>query len=374
MAEKNNSKLPDLATFLAAGIDPKTGLPIKLASKSPMNKDLKYSARRIFRIIDEQRAVNRYKWYNLPAGLSSQELERLLYLKYSLVFFYMKDLDKFFVMPYALDGTIDFYGRFNTVHPVPMTSGAEKEENSKEYKQKAALLSNIKLNIVKDVVIDFNEINEDLLFNSGVILRDYTNQMGQLGEPRYLLNDDIIEAEADCLPFLRLNLLLGTGVQGLRVPDGDSFLEVDRISTQMYSAALNGKPYLAITGTQEFQELQPASTYKCSEYFLAMESLDNLLLSTYGIENTGMFNKKAHTLESENAVNATNVSAPLQDGLSWRQNFCNIVNSIWDLGIWCEISEDLLGYDINGDGVNYDENTDGAGSGFSSEDSGEEEE
>jgi hypothetical protein len=372
MAEKNNAKLPDLATLLQAGIDPKTGLPIRLASNNQMNKDLKYKARRVFRIIDEQRAVNRYVWYNLPAGLSSQELERLLYFKYSLVFFYMKELDKFFFMPYALDGTIDFYGRFNTVHPVPMTSGSEKEEQSDEYKQKAALLSTLKLNVVKDVVIDISEINEDLLTKSGVILRDYTNQLGQLGEARWILNDDIIEAEADCLPFMRLNLLLGTGVQGLRVPDADSALEADAVSRQFYAAALNGNPYLAITAAAEFQELQPASTQKTSEFFLAMQSLDNILLSTYGIDNTGMYEKKAHILESENQVNANNVSLVLQDGLTQRQNFCNIINSIWGFNVWCEINETLLGYDVDGDGVNYEESDEGAGSGFSTEEGGEE--
>lgn len=360
--------LPDLATLIAAGINPKTGLPRKLGNQSQMDPQLKYNARRLFRIRDQQRACNRYKWYNLPAGISSQELERLIYFKYSLCFFYMKELDQFFFMPYALDGTIDFLGRFNTVHPVPMTSGAEKEADSKEYKQKAALLSTMKLNVVKDVVVDLSEITEDLLLNSTVILRDYTNQLSQMGEPRYLLNDNLLELEADCLTFMRTNLLIASGIQGLRVPDADCASEVDAVSAQMYTSAQKGNPYVAITAPVELQELQPNSTTKASEYFLAMQSIDNLLLSCYGIENTGVYEKKAHILESENQVNASNVSAPLQDGLSQRQNFCNIVNSIWDLGIWCEISEDISMLDLNGDGVNYDESTDGEGSGYSVED------
>ena len=362
--------LPDIATLLQAGIDPKTGLPMKLTGASNRDPELKYNARRIFRIQDEQRAVNRYVWYNLPAGLSSQELERLLYLKYSLVFFYFKELNQFFFMPYALDGTIDFYGRFNTVHPIPMTSGSEKLDNSKEFKAQAALLSTYKLNVVKDVVVFSEDLTEEKLVKSGVILRDYTNQMGQLGEPRYLLNDNLLDLEADCIPFLRTNLLLGTGVQGLRVPDADCASEVDALAKQLYNAALIGNPYVAITNKAEFQELQPQSTLKASEYFLAMQSIDNLLLSTYGIENSGIYEKKAHILESENQVNATNVSLVLQDGLTQRQNFCNIVNSLFDLGIWCEINETLVGYDIDGDGVNYEESENGAGSGYSSEEEG----
>ena len=39
----------------------------------------------IIRILDEQDAVNRYRWYNLPDGITSQALERMLY--YSIIYF-----------------------------------------------------------------------------------------------------------------------------------------------------------------------------------------------------------------------------------------------------------------------------------------------
>ena len=116
------AKLPDLQTFLQAGIDPKTGLPLKLIN---VKYGLKDDVKKFLRLIDEQDAVNRYVWYNLPCNITSQELERMLYYKGQLCFFYDKNLGEFYFMPYALDGTIDFYGRFNTIHPVPMTSGTE---------------------------------------------------------------------------------------------------------------------------------------------------------------------------------------------------------------------------------------------------------
>lgn len=45
----------------------------------------------------------------------------------------------------------------------------------------------------------------------------------------------------------------------------------------------------------------------------------------------------------------------LQDGLSIRQRFCDIVNSIWGLGISCELSETASGADMNMDGMLSDE-------------------
>lgn len=49
--------LPDIATLFQAGIDPKTGLPLKFGnSKCTLKEDLK----KFLRLVDEQDAVNRY--------------------------------------------------------------------------------------------------------------------------------------------------------------------------------------------------------------------------------------------------------------------------------------------------------------------------
>ena len=158
------AKLPDIGTLIQAGIDPKTGLPIKAVSgkKCVLKEDLK----KFLRLVDEQDAVNRYVWYNVPANITSQELERMLYYKGQLCFFYDKNLDEFYFMPYALDGTIDFYGRYNTIHPVPMTSGTDDKGN----KAQAEYLSNLKLKCVYGVK---TEIELDDLYNDTVLLHDY---------------------------------------------------------------------------------------------------------------------------------------------------------------------------------------------------------
>ena len=45
---------------------------------------------------------------------------------------------------------------------------------------------------------------------------------------------------------------------------------------------------------------------KIEEYMLAMQSLDNLRLSGYGIDNGGLFEKKAHELQTEADINDQN--------------------------------------------------------------------
>ena len=94
-----------------------------------------------------------------------------------------------------------------------------------------------------------------------------------------------------------------------------------------------------------------------------MQALENFRLSTYGLDNGGLFEKKAHKLESEQEMNDSTVGLVYTDGLAIRQNFCNIVNSIWGLSIWCEPSESVVAVDVNGDGASWDRNQDGQNSG-----------
>ena len=356
------AKLPDYKSLIAAGIDPRTGKPIRYIENVS-----KESVKKFLRLIDEQDAVNRYTWYNIPCNLTSQELERMIYYKGQLCFFYNKDLEEFYFMPYALDGTIDFYGRYNTIHPVPMTSGTTEEAN----KTQAEILAAIKLNCVYGVKLP-EELKEEDLTNSAVLLHDYTKQLSQTIIPRKDVNDPLIDVMSECVPYMQTSLLLGTGIQGIRVSDADQAHNVKDAARSMKDAALTQNPWIAVEGSVEFQELATGQLAKAEEYMLAMQSLDNLRLSGYGIDNGGLFEKKTHLLESEAEINGGPVGLVLQDGLQIRQNFCNIVNSIWGLGIWCDVNQNISRADTDGDGLYYEDDSDGSNTGVESESNSEE--
>ena len=355
------AKLPDLQTFLQAGIDPKTGLPLKLIN---VKYGLKDDVKKFLRLIDEQDAVNRYVWYNLPCNITSQELERMLYYKGQLCFFYDKNLDQFYFMPYALDGTIDFYGRFNTIHPVPMTSGTDDKGN----KAQAQYLAELKLKCVYGIMLEEPDYTD--LTESTVLLHDYSKQLSQTIIPRVTVNDPILDIMSECVPFMRTALLASTGVKGVRVNDADQASSVSAGNRGLERGALTGEPLIPVIGNIEFQELTNGTVAKSEEYMLAMQSLDNLRLSGYGIDNGGLFEKKAHELQSEADINGGPVGLVLQDGLSIRQNFCNIVNSIWGIGIWCEPAQNIMGVDNDGDGSIHEDNSDGSNTGAESNDEG----
>lgn len=354
-------KLPNMKPLIQAGIDPKTGLPIKYSKN--MGK-LKGDIKKQLRIIDEQDAINVGIWYNINRvlNMTSQKVERMLYYKYQLCFFYNKELDSFFLLPFALsskDGNgLDVYGRYKYITPIAFNSGDEEHKKTpiEEY------LSNLHLRVIYSP-IDLNYIDIDTLKelqndNVAVIIQDYSPQYDQTnGIPRYLLQDSLLDVMSDCIPFMRTNLLLNSGVTGMRVNDADQKDAVIDASISMETNALNGLPWIPIEGQIELQELTGKNASRVQDYMLAMQSLENYRLSTHGIDSGGLFEKKAHTLQSEQEMNGSTVGLVLQDKVSLRQDACNIINSIWALGIWYEPSETITKSDINGDGLLYDRQT-----------------
>lgn len=337
----------------SAGIDIKTGKPIRCNN---ISNQLKENIKKLVRIQDEQDAVNRYQWYNLPFDLSSQEVERFLYYRGDLCFFYYEPLDQFLLMPYTLSSGLDLYGRYSFITPVPYADGKADEEI---YKKQNAILTDIRLRVLYDIPLTLDGNPGDY----AVLLHDYTPQWSQKTViSRQLLNDPLNDVIADMIPFLRTSLLNSTGVNGMKVSNADEYSNVLAASKSVDNAALNSEKWIPITGTIEFQELAATGNGNADQFLMAMQSLDNYRLSLYGLQNGGLFEKRQYQNTGETALNGGNaVGSALQDGLSQRQRFCNIVNSVWGCGVSCEISQQAVNTDLTGDGLSYDNyNTNGS--------------
>ena len=128
----------------------------------------------------------------------------------------------------------------------------------------------------------------------------------------------------------------------MRVNDETDANEVYTASRSIVEHALAGEPFVPIKSQIEFQELTSSgSAMKSEEYLLYYQALDNLRKSFLGIPAGGVFEKQSHTLQSEQDMNSNSDNLILEDGLELRQKFCQMVNAIWGLGIWCEKNENV---------------------------------
>jgi len=312
-------------------------LPPKLGNKGPA---LNLSILKSLRVMDEQDAINSGRWYNLPRELNQNLIERILYYRYSGMFFYY---DKFYFLPY-LGQNIDVYGRYVTSSALPFNGSAE----GKDEKVKPLLEGKYWKNEYNVVLPD--ELTSDMFENSCVLLCDYSKQMSQKGLSRQVLQEPLLQVMSEIIPFTRTAMLNGTGIDGIKVNNQDEAYSVMMASNALTNASLNGDRWIPIEGSVTLEPISHTQTMKCEEYMEILQSLDNYRLSLHGIDNGGLFQKKAHVLQSESNMNAGTAGLVMADKTYQRQEFCNIVNSIWGLGIWYEPSEEALEADMDMDG------------------------
>lgn len=357
--QKNNAKLFDPSIMIQAGINPKTGLPFKMGDIGKASSLLKESYIKNFRIKDEQDAINTFVWYNLPNGLNARLLERILYYRGQGMFFYMKETDTFYFLPYALQSPdngpgIDVYGRYRGCTPLPFNGSASQggTGKSKDDKERPWITGLFKRPIYD---IPLEPLNFDEIDEACILLKDYSEQFAQNNLSRQSLQEPIISQMAEIPCFARTALLNSTGVKGMRVANQADYPNVLDANNAFEQAAVNGIPYVPIVGSVDFQDLTDGQAAKAEEFLVELESLDNLRMSFHGIPNGGIFQKKAHMLETEAQMNAGVADAALRDRLQYRQDFCDLVNSVYGLGISVEIHPSLLGTsmitgDFDGDG------------------------
>lgn len=325
------------------GINPKTGLPMK-QKNCPVT--LPNDIKKQLRIVDEQDAVNRYTWYNLPSGLTSQLMERMIYYRGQVAFFFMPSNGQFYCLPYALSGNIDVYGRYQGITPLPFNGTASTEKGGDK-----PWITGLVRKPIYDIPF---EITDNEFLEGCVLIKDYTEQLSETIIPRQILQDPLLGAMSEVLPMARTSLIANSGVRGVRVQTEDDANNVIQASKSIENAAKSGLPFVPIVGSTDFQSLTDGTALKSEEYLLFLQSLDNYRLSLYGLGEGGLFQKKSHMLEAEQNMNAGKVKLTFQDGLTIRQHACDIINSIWGLGIWVEPSECVIAMDTDGDGVVYD--------------------
>ena len=367
MAKHGVPTLIDPAPYIKAGIDPKTGgklLPpsMTLGVSSP----IKEAFRKALRIKDEQNAVMRYSWYNLPDGIDGELVERMLYYRGQLAFAYIKELDKFVILPYTLSGTkdngsaLDEYARYNTIKLVAFSAtDTVKTESKDPRKTLSTILSALTFKVQYSVLEGEIELSDVL--ESAVILKDYTSQLSETNIPRKEIQEPIMDLEAACFAYANTAMINSTGVTGMRIPNEDEQQNVFNMNRSVERAALNGEKAIPVVGAIDFQELTGGKVGTSDEFMVMAQAIDNLRLSLYGLDNGGLYQKKSYVNDSQTQMNSGCPNDVYHNGLMIRQKFCDIVNSIWGIGVYCEAAEFNSGVDVNMDG-NLDDEKDQSGS------------
>ena len=303
------------------------------ASKPDSKVDLKEQMRLIMRVVDEEDAIARYVLNNIPpeCKMISDEVERLIYLTGNICLFHFNNEYNF--LPFAGED-IDKLGRFTIITPIPIAT-----ENT-NYEEQKKLLSSLKLKVFYTVPTDKEIADAGGEDKIAVIIRDYPNQINnQYVIPRVMMNEALLDLEAEIFPMSRTARMLATGIKGMIVPTADASKKVDDANNALEEAALTGSAFLPILGNPQMKDIQNGNVAKNEEFMQSLQTLENFRLSTYGISNGGLFQKKAHVLEGEEEMNGGPVNGRLERGLTIRKNAADIANKVWGLNLSWEINK-----------------------------------
>lgn len=301
-------------------------------SSEPFTDNLEAMAKKNIAEMDRIQFIERYEWKNLP-NITPTQLERLMYEKGQLMMFYSEETDKYYYLPYSLEGTIDVYGRYNNVKPVPMGTTYE------ELKERNKVLYDFLSGINREVAKTEEDLNAGMKTTHCALLFDRTPGLSETIVSRNILADEIIKFQAETIPFLRTTLINDTGTKAIRVTNADEQSSVALANAAKIRAAKTGQGFVSIVGALEFQDLNAGGTAQTTEFLQSYQAIDNIRKSFMGLGSGAAFEKNAHMLQSEQSMNSQSADDVLEDGLNVRKKFCEIANKIFGTNISVEKKE-----------------------------------
>lgn len=297
--------------------------------------------------IDYQQYITRFRWNNLPDGLDSELFERIMYYSGSAMFFYIKELNKFYFLPYGMSGDktqtgIDFYGRFNKLMPYSFNGSTDEsgelEANGKKKSQSDIYLSTQIRNNIKDIpMVKTKEEARDIYENGAVICWDQTPGLSYYMESRNRISQSYVKYLVQILIQTKSALINASGFNLF-----SSKMEAETDIMQLQIDAINkdrekGKLAAVISDMLgEIKNLQSNSPNAMADFWNSLVSADNLRLKSMGIRNDGLVQKSQYQNIQEQAIDINDALQVYLNAFMERIKFAAIVNSIWGLEIYPE--------------------------------------
>lgn len=317
--------------------------------------------------IDYQQFLTRFKWNNLPEGMDSELIERILYFSGSAMFFYIKELNRFYFLPYGMSGEntevgIDFYGRFNRLKPYSFNGstdgGGEKKADGKRITRSDLYLSTQIRDNIKDIpMVESEEEARKIYENGAVICWDMTPQLAYAVDSRNRISQSYVKYIVQILIQTKSALINSSGFNLFSTDTEASTdimqLQIDAINSDREKGKLSAVVSNALGKIENLQSNAPSAM---GDFWNSLVSADNLRLKSMGIRNDGLVQKSQYQNIQEQSIDINDAMQVYWNAFMERVKFSAIVNSIWGLGIY---PEPLLLPDMQQQGNGEEQPTEG---------------
>lgn len=233
----------------------------------------------IWQNYDFTQVCSRFIWKDLPNGLTSWNIERMLYFRGSLAGF--KFANHVYILPYVVEGGLNPYGMPTKIKPILYNSGGLGGE--KKY-----FADNFKLNVDQ-----WGDETDDY---SAVILYDnipYGQQGGAIS--RYYYNNIIINEIAETFARININVVVSNKKIFLQVKDPKQQRVIQR---ELETAFGSESPFVLITSPLETQTIQSTNDYNADDLFNTIKNYDSIRCFMNGISSKSFGSEKKERLVS----------------------------------------------------------------------------
>lgn len=322
---------------------PVKGKPLRVYSQDPMFDKIGVSLKNI----DYQQFLTRFRWNNLPEGLTSELMERILYYSGSAMFFYIKDLKRFYFLPYGMSGEktqvgIDFYGQFNRLKPYSFNgstdSAGEQTAGGKKISQADLYLSTQIRDNIKDIpLVETEEEAKKIFENGAVICWDSSPGLAYYVDSRNRISQSYVKYLVKVLIQTKSALINASGFN-LFATDSESGYDLmqaqlDTINKDRENGQLSAVVSKELGAVENLQSNAPSAI---ADFWTAWQSVDNLRLKSMGISNDGVIQKSQYQNIQEQSMDLSDSMQVYINAFMERIKFSAIVNSIWGLNIYPE--------------------------------------
>lgn len=226
---------------------------------------------------DLNQCCSRYIWKNLPNGLTSWNLERMLYFRGTLCGFKYGGL--VYIMPYCVKGGLNPYGLPSKVRPI--TYNGQAVQGKDEF---------FSANFELPVNVDGDETSE----YDAVLLYDSLPYSPTSKSPsRFMLNQIIIKEMCDVFARVNINVVVSNKKILIQVKDPK---QKDIIEAELETIFGSDCPFGVITSPLEASSIQSTSDYNADDLFNTIKNYDAIRCFMSGISSKGFGAEKKERL------------------------------------------------------------------------------
>lgn len=285
---------------------------------------------------DLNQCVARYIWEDLPNGLDSWNLERMLYYRTTLAGFELGGQQ--YIFPYVTQGELSVYGFPTKLKPITF--------NGRELSGK------------NDSFIDDYVIPVDLTGTMGregaVLLYDNIPYMPNgVGVSRFFLNQIIIKEMADVFARVNINVVVSNKKIILEIQDPK---QAEIVRDELNTAFGSDSPFAIISSPLKSNPIQNSNDYNADDLFNTIKNYDAIRCFMSGIASKNFGTEKKERLVSgELAGNEEEISLILDMGLELRRDFADKMNKKFGTNIKVRKRNEEYGDETNGKGLTQEE-------------------